>query len=149
MTRGVCNTFLESAVGEALTGEQPASAANILQAAQIQRIPLVYVDANRLDVLARADISTQAKAFILDAVQQGYGVIVPERMVDWTGEQAIAWWQLDLETGDMIGVGEDGTHTSFIRIFSISWGAVAGLPTEPQRARSGDRPERVCPGLLR
>jgi len=34
-------------------------------------------------------------------------------------------------------------------IFSISWGAVAGLPTEPQRARSGDRPERVCPGLLR
>ncbi|HDQ73243.1 MAG TPA: arsenate reductase ArsC [Chloroflexi bacterium] len=26
-------------------------------------------------------------------------------------------------------------------IFSISWGAVAGLPTEPQRARSGDRPE--------
>jgi hypothetical protein len=27
MTRGVCNTFLESAVGEALTGEQSKSAA--------------------------------------------------------------------------------------------------------------------------
>jgi len=115
MTRGVCDTFLESSVGQALTGEQPASAANILQAARAQSIPLAYVDANRLDVLNRLEISTQAKAFIVDTVQKGYGVLVPERMVAWAGGQAIAWWQLDLETGEMVGVGEDGTHQFLVQ----------------------------------
>jgi len=110
MTRGVCNTFMESAVGEALTGEYSKSAANVLQAALDQGIPLAYVDADHLDVLARLEISTQARAFIMDAVQQGYGVIVPERMVAWDGGETIAWWQLNLETGEMVGVGENGTH---------------------------------------
>jgi hypothetical protein len=110
MTRGVCNTFLESAVGEMLTGEYSKSAANVLQAALDQDIPLAYVDADHFDVLARMEISTQAKAFIMDAVQQGYGVLVPEQMVAWDGGQTIAWWQLDLETGEMVGVGENGTH---------------------------------------
>jgi hypothetical protein len=126
MTRSVCDTFLESAVGEALlgAGTRPdgtrntqhaiRSAANVLQAAQAQSIPLTYVDQSRLDVLARLEISTQAKAFVMDAVQKGYGVLVPERMVDWNGGQAVAWWQLDLETGEMVGVGEDGTHASLI-----------------------------------
>lgn len=118
MTRGVCDTFLESAVGEALTGGEGAqirSAANVLRAAQAQSIPLAYIDANRLNVLARLPISTQARAFIVDTVQKGYGVLVPERMVAWEGEQAIAWWQLDLETGEMVGVGEDGTHQFLVQ----------------------------------
>jgi transglutaminase-like putative cysteine protease len=110
MTRGVSDTFLESSVGEMLTGEQSRSAANILQAAQAQGISLAYVDANRLDVLNGLEIPTQAKAFILDAAQRGYGVLVPERMVALGNGQAIAWWQLNLETGEMVGVGQDGTH---------------------------------------
>jgi len=115
MTRGVCDTFLESSVGQALTGERPASAANVLQAAQMQGIPMVYVDKSRLNVLARMEIPTQAKAFILDAMQKGYGVLVPERMVAWAGGQTIAWWQLDLETGEMVGVGQDGTHQFLVQ----------------------------------
>ncbi len=116
MTRGVCDIFLETSVGEALIGgeEKIKSAANVLQAAAAQNIPLVYVDANRLDVLARIDISTQAKAFIMDAVQWGYGVLVPERMVEWEDGKTISWWQLDTDTGETIGVGEDGTHNMLI-----------------------------------
>jgi hypothetical protein len=123
MTRGVCNTFLESAVGEELTGEWSKSAANVLQAALDQRIPLAYVDAEHLDVLNEVAIPTQAKAFILDTVLRGYAVLVPERMVEWFGEQAIAWWQLDLETGEMVGVGEDGTHF-FLIVFAVFMAAV-------------------------
>ncbi len=126
MTRGVCNTFMETAVGEALTGEESKSAANVLEEAQAQGIPLLYVDADRLDVLAQAEISTQAKAFIMDAVQKGYGVLVPERMVEWQGAETIAWWQLNLETGEMVGIGENGTHdfitfaTMFLAGFMIT-----------------------------
>jgi len=124
MTRSVADTFLESAVGESLTGAggdtqyairdtQYAirSAANVLRAAQAQSIPLIYADARHLEALAKADISTQAKAFIVDAAQQGYGVLVPGRMVNGT----VAWWQVDLQTGEMIGVGEDGTHFSMVQ----------------------------------
>jgi hypothetical protein len=110
MTRGVNETFLETSVGEALTGQRSASAANILQAAAEQDIPLVYVDATHLNGLAKVDIPDAALAYVMEAVENGYGVFVPERMVDFEGDLRVAWWQIDLETGEMIGVGEDGTH---------------------------------------
>jgi hypothetical protein len=128
MTRSVCDTFLESAVGEELlgAGARPdgtrntqhavRSAADVLRAAQAQDIPLAYVDQSRLDVLARLELSTQAKAFVMDAVEKGYGVLVPERMVDWHGGQTVAWWQLDLETGEMVGVSEEGTHQFLVQL---------------------------------
>jgi hypothetical protein len=52
----------------------------------------------------------------MDAVQWGYGVLVPERMVEWEdGGRTVAWWQLDPDTGETIGVGEDGTHQMLIQ----------------------------------
>jgi hypothetical protein len=68
------------------------------------------VDVENLQTLQNANISDEALGRIWQAVDQGYGVLVPRQMVDWNGEEAIAWWQLDLETGEMVGVGEDGTH---------------------------------------
>jgi hypothetical protein len=132
-TRGVNETFLEAMVGDQFIGEESRSVANILQAATAQSIPLMYLDADHLDVLAHVEISTQAKAFIMDAVQQGYGIFVPERMVAWDGGQAIAWWQLDPETGEMTGVGENGTHqylvtlTAEARVAVMSFQAVMAL----------------------
>jgi len=100
-----------------LRGPRQISAAGVLQAASAQNIPLVYVDAEHLESLAQAQISTQAKARIVDAAMQGYGVLVPERMVTWDGQPAIAWWQLDLKTGEVVDVNEDGTH-QFLVIFT-------------------------------
>jgi hypothetical protein len=117
LTRGFNEAFLEQAVGERLTGQTSKSAASVLQSANAQGVPLVYVDAEHLELLAQVEISTQAKARIMDAAMSGYGVFVPERMVTLNGESAIAWWQLDLKTGEVMGVGEDGTH-QFLVIFT-------------------------------
>jgi hypothetical protein len=123
MTRGMSNTFLETQVGKVMGG-QPSGAATILQEAQAQGIPLVYVDADHLEGPKWDDISSRAKAHILDAVKarpdegrKGYGLLLPERMVVIDGEPTIAWWQVDLETGETIGVGEDGTH-QFLVMFT-------------------------------
>jgi hypothetical protein len=77
--------------------------------------------------LKEAKISEKAKARILMAVKQGYRVLVPKRMVDGAdGAPSIAWWQIDLVTGETIGVGEDGTHQfiitlpSELRLFQIT-----------------------------
>ncbi len=117
LTRGMNEAFLEKMVGEQMTGQTGKSAAGVLQAASAQNIPLVYVDAEHLESLAQSQISLQAKARIVDAVMQGYGVLVPERMATWDGQSAIAWWLLDLKTGEVVDVNEDGTH-QFLVIFT-------------------------------
>jgi hypothetical protein len=101
-------------VGEQMTGEVGKSGAGVLQTAAAQNIPLMYVDMENLEQLARAPISQQAKARIVDAVTQGYAVLVPERMVTWNGQAMIAWWQMNLQTGEMVDVNEDGTHQQSI-----------------------------------
>jgi hypothetical protein len=114
LTRGINEAFLEKMVGEQMTGEVGKSGAGVLQAVAAQNIPLMYVDMENLEQLAGAPISQQAKARIVDAVTQGYAVLVPERMVTWNGQPAIAWWQVDLKTGDVIDVNEDGTHQHLV-----------------------------------
>ncbi len=115
MTRGMNEAFLEKRVGEDLTGQEGQSAAGVLQAATAQGIPLMYVDATCLEPLANAPLSIEAKARILQATQRGYGIMVPERMVIRNGKQTIAWWQIDMETGETVGVGEDGTHQYIVQ----------------------------------
>ncbi|CAG0937730.1 hypothetical protein TFLX_06680 [Thermoflexales bacterium] len=110
LTRGMNEAFLEKKVGEQLTGETGKSGAGVLQAATAQNIPLMYVDLNQLEQFAQLPISQQAKARIVDAVTQGNAVLVPERMVLWNGQPTIAWWQINLRTGEVIDVSEDGTH---------------------------------------
>jgi hypothetical protein len=117
LTSGMNEAFLEKAVGDELIAQESQSAAGVLQAATAQGIPLMYVDAEYLEPLADASLSDEAKARIVQAAQAGYGILTPERMVTWNGEQTTAWWQIDLQSGETIGVGEDGTH-QFLVIFT-------------------------------
>jgi len=125
VTRGVHETVLESLVLEKALGQRPLSVATVMEEAAAQGIDLVYVDGAGLDTLARAAISDQAKARILAAVQAGSVVLVPERMVQVAGRPAIAWWQVDPETGETVGVGEDGTHQAFFEYGNLlKWMAI-------------------------
>jgi len=115
LTRGVNEAFLEKMVGEQMTGEVGKSGAGVLQAAAAQNIPLMVVDMEHLEALAKAPISQQAKARIVDAVTQGDAVLVPERMVTWNGQPTIAWWQVDLKMGETTDVSENGTHQFIVQ----------------------------------
>ncbi|MGC9025899.1 MAG: hypothetical protein ACP5NB_13895, partial [Chloroflexia bacterium] len=125
VTRGVHETVLESLVLEKALGARPLSVATVMEEAAAQGIDLVYVDAASLDDLARAAISDQAKARILAAVQAGYVVLVPERMVTVEGQARVGWWQIDPLTGETVGVGEDGTHQAFLEFGNLlKWMAI-------------------------
>jgi hypothetical protein len=110
VTRGINEAFLENRVGEELTGKKGKSAAGVLLVATAQGIPLIYVDTENLEPLAEVPLSDQAKARIVQAAQQGYAIMVPERMVAWNRQLTTAWWQIDPQSGEAVGVGEDGTH---------------------------------------
>jgi hypothetical protein len=119
LTRGMNEAFLEKMVSEELIGQESQSAAGVLQAAVTQGIPLMYVDVEHLEPLSDALISAEAKARIVQATQQGYGILLPERMVLWDGEWTTAWWQIDLETGETVGVGEEGMHSSIVQFIGM------------------------------
>jgi hypothetical protein len=40
-------------------------------------------------------------------------------MVLWDGEWTTAWWQIDLETGETVGVGEEGMHSSIVQFIGM------------------------------
>ncbi len=121
LTRGVNESFLEKKIGEQMTGEIGQSGAGVLQAAAAaEHIPLMYVDMANLEPLAKAPISQQAKARIVDAVTQGNSVLVPERMVMWNGQSTIAWWQVDLKTGEATDVSENGTHQFIVQFIGTA-----------------------------
>lgn len=128
VTRGVHEAVLESLVLEKALGARPLSVATVMEEAAAQGIDLVYVDG--ADDLARAGISGQAKARILAAVQAGYVVLVPGRMVEVEGRPAIAWWQIDPRTGETVGVGEDGTHQAFFEYRTLFRWMVVGVGME-------------------
>jgi hypothetical protein len=91
-----------------------------------------------LQKLAEAQISDKAKAHIVQAIRGGMTVLVPEQMVPCGNVTTIAWWQINPQTGEMVGVGEDGTRMAettlrYINVFAeaaILLGLLAGWLAE-------------------
>lgn len=127
MTRGVHETVLESMVLEQSTGKTPVSVATVMQAAEASGVRLVHIRQDNLAVLAQLSISDQAKARIVKTVQAGQIIVVPERMVKVAGAMHVGWWQIDPKTGELVGVGEDGTHQSLTELIKLLKVLVLGL----------------------
>lgn len=111
--RGVINTLVEDLVMRG-AGLEVHSAAAILEQAATDDISLIYIDENRLDELSQLPISGEAKARIVSSIQDGFVVVVPEKMVTYNGASTIAWWRISPDSGEVIGVGEDGTHQTAV-----------------------------------
>jgi len=64
------------------------------------------------------NISEEAKYRIIETLESGHGVIVPEEMVRIGNITTIAWWEIDPETHEIVGVFENGLHFSFWTFFT-------------------------------
>lgn len=132
--QGMLDTVLEDSVLEEMTGATAVSAVDVLQAARQTGIALRLITVQTLDKLVELPISSEAKARIGETVEQGRVVLVPERMVMLEGKQTIAWWDIDPQSGQMIGVNENGWHgteeISYLENFLVvSVGFLFGLFT--------------------
>ena len=61
------------------------------------------------------------------ALQAGKGVIVPTRNVMIGGAPAIAWYEYNPTSGELIGVGEDGNHSALAIYAGLGAVAILGL----------------------
>jgi aspartate carbamoyltransferase regulatory subunit len=60
------------------------------------------------------NISEEAKYRIIETLESGKGVIVPEEMVTVDGVTIIGWWEMNPETHEIIGVMENGLHWAWL-----------------------------------
>ena len=93
-------------------------------AAQDQGIPIVKLKGTgdipgRLETLA---ISPEAKARIAQALKSGRAINVPATMVDVDGTPAIGWYEIDMKTGEIVSVSENGGRQE-----AIEFGLIAVL----------------------
>ncbi|MGE0681464.1 MAG: PKD domain-containing protein [Candidatus Binatia bacterium] len=119
-TRGIAESIAE---GEALSllrssdqqQSQRVSAALIFEEALTQGIGLTTLTKESLTGLEALNLSAEAKARISQALAQGKAVIAPTQAVSVNGVVTTGWYEVDAETGETIGVLEDGGHGFFER----------------------------------
>jgi uncharacterized membrane protein len=110
--RGMFEMSLESELLEEVGTEPVISVANVFAAAESQSIPLAQILVTGLDYLETLAISDEAKARITAHLQAHptHVVVVPTASPLLGGEEAIGWLQLDVGTGEVIDVMENGQH---------------------------------------
>ncbi|MBV9124023.1 MAG: hypothetical protein JO112_11750, partial [Planctomycetes bacterium] len=113
-TRGMFENLIERdlVAGLAQGGQAPSvdNTYDVFNAAVAQGIGLAMITPDNLGVLDGLNLTPDAKARITADVQQGFGVIVPDQMVLLNGAPTIAWAEINLTTGEYIGVDANGGH---------------------------------------
>jgi hypothetical protein len=112
--RGLQNTTLEGAVIAGATGlRTPVTTAVVMTKAGTDGTPLLSIgpaNADALDLLER--LPPRCHELIEAALDSGHDIIVPQRAASLAGRDRWGWWQVNRETGEVIGVMEDGQHQS-------------------------------------
>ena len=120
MSHGLLDTGVETALAGAATGGTATVVrrSDDRHLAQNAGIPFVTLYSGNRALLDTLNISADAKVLIGQALDQGNMVIVPTQAVEIDGVMRIGWYETNLQTGDTIGVLDDGSHgltTSFHR----------------------------------
>jgi transglutaminase superfamily protein len=113
--RGMLEASLEGAVLQAITQQPSITAPVVFRQALDQGIEMQFLVPDDRDRVDEADWPKDARARIVQDLRAGYGVIVPERFVVVPragGEPRVAWWRVDLTSGEMVGVMDTGLHQS-------------------------------------
>jgi hypothetical protein len=116
LVRGIVEGTLERVLVSLATtgfGDQSLTAGGstsvVFEQARASNTPILALPAEK----ARLDISADVRARLDEDERGGHVSIVPQRAVSIGGSQRIAWWRVDRQTGETIGVTDEGLHQSF------------------------------------
>ncbi|GAB3023548.1 transglutaminase domain-containing protein [Bowmanella dokdonensis] len=114
--RGMQNSIAEANFIERIVGKgQSASTMNLME-----RVPDKVDDLLGLgpDQQAELDglpqLSPYAKRLIRQRMSEGRQVIIPNQPVVLAGRSRYGWWEVDPQSGRMIGVMDDGLHQAMV-----------------------------------
>ncbi len=127
MGKGFIESSLEGDILQRAFDKPAATTARVFEAAADQGIESRWINQYRLPDLEALNLSAEAKARIIDVVYQGKVVLVPQEPVLLDGQLAIGWWEMDPETGETIGVMENGLHNALMEwLLDMSFWSMAG-----------------------
>jgi transglutaminase-like putative cysteine protease len=125
--KGINESWLEGQVLSSMTDKDVLTTAQVMQAASEQEIEFLFIGETNLDLLPTVGLGAEAEARITTAVLNGKVINVPATAPLINGEPAIGWWEIDLETGETIGVMENGLHNALVEyIGALMFGSTVG-----------------------
>ena len=124
LTRGMFENINERDTVTALTPSGQALAVDntfdVFNAAAAKGIGFTDITSGEnLNVLDGLDIPADAKAQDTTDVLNGFSVIVPNQSVVLNGVTTIAWAEINLATGEYIGVDADGGHEGALEFLAL------------------------------
>jgi uncharacterized membrane protein len=123
ITRGIFENLTERDVVAALApaGQAPSidNTYDVFTAAAAQGIGFTDLTSTNLVALDALNIPPDAKARITTDVGNGFGVIVPNQSVMLNGAPTIAWAEMNLATGEYIGVDANGGHQGAFEFLAL------------------------------
>ncbi len=110
--RGLQNSVLEGVVlGHATGLDTPSTTAVVMFKAADDGTPLLTIVPANVDQLDGLDnLPGHSSELITEALRSGHDVIVPESAVRVGNRDRWGWWQVNRDTGEVIGVMDDGQH---------------------------------------
>jgi hypothetical protein len=129
--KGINESWLEGEVIGAAAGATVLTSARVMQSASEQGIDFAFIGKDNLDLLATIPLSDEAVARITAAALAGKIVNIPTAAPLIDGSPAIGWWEIDPNTGETIGVMENGLHNAFLEyIGNLLFGTTVGRITD-------------------
>jgi len=110
--RGLKNTALEGSVLSRATGiDIPVTTAVVMIKAAADGTPVLAIGPSSAAQLSNiVGLPEHSSALITDALRDGHDIIIPQRAARLAGRDRWGWWQVNRDTGEVIGVMEDGQH---------------------------------------
>lgn len=110
--RGMQNALLEGEVLSAITGGGlPITTARLMERAYLDGVPLlVATPENRLALDEARVLPARERHLMETALEAGRHAVLPARAVQLEGRERWGWWEVDPESGHVIGVLEGGGH---------------------------------------
>jgi hypothetical protein len=123
--RGVMESILEGKLLERLTGKPALTTAALMQEAAQKKIPIRSYSSLEKENLRKIGPPGSVAERIFSVLDSGRVVIIPEKGVQWEGQERWGWWDVDPRTMETIGVMDTGLHQAVLeRTILDSKGAV-------------------------
>ena len=112
VARGMQSSILEGAIVARATGlETPVTTAVLTVQSLAGATPLLAIGPENPEALGRLEgLPPRGERMMRDALARGRDVIVPQKATKLGGRDRWGWWEVDPESGAMIGVMDDGQH---------------------------------------
>jgi len=112
--RGVIESILEGKLLELLTARPALTTASLMRKAAENGIPIRTYSSLERDLVAELAPLESVARKIFTALDSGRVVAIPEKSVDWEGQERWGWWDIDPITMETIGVMDTGLHQAVL-----------------------------------